>query len=303
MASVMTQQASGLGGQTKLGTIGKVPLSLVAAICLCGLLTGAVYFPSFRVWLKEWLRPNGYYSHGVLVPAITVGLVWLKRHRLREIPIRPSAWGYLLVVSSLLITVTLTWAGGTSVQGFTFPILIAGMVLVLLGKEFLRELVFPLGYMYFMINLPDFILTIMSFRLQMLSTIGATSILRALQFDVYRNGAVISLPHVDVTVAVACSGFKLLISLFALTFLFAYVMQARNWVKGLLIALMVPVSVILNSLRIAMVSTVGEFMGEESMQYFHDKIAGVIMIALALVTLYFLARLFRCDKLNSTLTS
>lgn len=274
---------------------------LAAAACL--ILTCAVYWPSFVSWYHGWVKEESYYSHGILVPFICIGLIWLKRRRLAGVCICPDPLGYLLVVPSLIITVVLTWAGGTSAQGFTFPVMLSGLVLILFGREMLRELAFPVGYIYFMIVLPGFILTMASFRVQMMSTIGASGILKLMGFDVYREGQFIHLPNVDVEVATACSGFKLLISLYALTTLFAYVKQGPVWGKASLLVLMVPLSVALNSLRIAMVALVGEYMGTDAMQGFHDRYAGVIMLAMAFTALHFLSRLLRCERLNSTLTS
>ncbi len=271
-----------------------------ALICL--VLSALLYMPTFQSWYHAWMAEESYYSHGILIPVISLFIIWLKRNEIASKIVQPDMLGYLLILPSLMIVVLMNWAGGTSVQGFTFPIFIGGIVILLFGRAIAKSAVFPIGYLYFMCVLPGFLLVLLSFRIQVLSTIVATSMLRGLTIDAYREGVSIVLPNIEVLVGAPCSGFRLLISLFAFSTLFVYLKEGPTWGKIGLIVVTLPLSVLLNSIRIALIAIVGEFMGSDAMHAFHDY-SGYIMLLLAFISLSLLSRLFKCQKFNSMLTS
>lgn len=289
------------GGSREGFTIRDFKLSTYLPIAIGTILFGWLYMPVFSAWYEGWMVKESYYSHGPLVPVISLFVVWLKRKQLKDILIKPSAWGYAFLIPCLLMVVLLTRAGGTSIQGFVFPIILFGLVLLFFGGKMARELLFPIGYLYFMIVLPGFILANASFRIQMISTQGATELLRLLSFDVTREGQFIYMPNVEMQVAAACSGFRLLIALFALAAFFIYLTEGPWWGKAALIVLTLPLSAVMNSIRIAMVALVGNYMGSEAMVVFHDTYAGPIMLVMSFTALFYLARLVKCQKFNSTL--
>lgn len=272
----------------------------IVPIALCFGLVIWLYVPVFHNWYVTWMKKESYYSHGILVPFISIVIIWLKRKQLLDARVRPAAVGYWLIVPSLIMYMVMTWAGGTNLQGLAFPVLIAGLVLAVFGREIGRILRFPVAYLFFMCVLPGDVLTKLSFRIQIISTIGATLFLRLVGLDAAREGAAIHLPNVEVMVGTPCSGFRMLISLFAFAVLMAYLKEGPKWGRASLIAITLPLSVILNSLRVTMIAMVGEYFGTDTMHAFHDS-SGYIVLALAFVGLSLFARLVKCQKFNSTL--
>lgn len=276
-----------------------------AAYVLFGIgliLLGWLFLPTFKWWYGMWMREESYYSHGILIPIISGFIIWLKKKRLKEIPVESSAIGYLLLIPAVVVTIVSVWASAASIGGLMFPLVLIGISLVLFGRTITKELGFPLGYLYFMCVLPTFVLAAVSFRIQILSTVGGTMLLRLIGLDVYREGAMIITPNIEVLVGAPCSGFRLLISLFAFSSLLAYLMEGPLWGRASLVALTLPLSLILNSIRISLIAIVGEYMGRDAMMAFHDY-SGYIVIVLALVILWLVARLVKCQKFNSTLLS
>jgi exosortase len=276
----------------------KLPDIIPVVICF-GLLFW-MYTAVFRNWYDTWMAKESYYSHGVLVPFICLFIIWLKRKPLLQTRVAPAAAGYWLLVPCLLAFMVLTWAGGMNLQGLVFPILVAGMVLALFGKEVGRVLRFPVGYLFFMCVLPGDVLTKLSFRIQMISTACATLMLRTVGLDASREGAAIHLPNIEVMVGTPCSGFRMLISLFAFAVLLSYLKEGPAWGRASLVAITLPLSILLNSFRVMMIAMVGEFFGESAMHSFHDY-SGYIVLALAFVVLSLFARLVKCQKFNSML--
>ena len=273
-----------------------IGLSIVALFYL--------YAPTFKSWYIAWTKEESYYSHAFLVPIISGFIIWLKRKDLAETVVRPSPIGYLIVIPSLLFALVGMWSGATAPQSMVFPLIIFGSVISLLGLQIARKLVFPIGYLYFMCVLPEFIIEALSFRIQVLSTIGATAMMRLIGLDVVRSGVNITVPNlIDVVqVGQPCSGFRLLISLLALCILIIYLVDGPKWGKAILLLFTLPLSVLLNSIRVAMIALVGNYMGVEAMLGFHDW-SGYIMLVLAMISLFLLARLVKCREFSSILSS
>lgn len=289
-------------GQEKSVTFGDLRLGEIVPLGVCVVLLIWLYVPVVKNWYMEWMKEDSYYSHGILVPFISGFLVWLMRKRLADIPIRPDRWGYVILALFLPVVPLMTWAGATIPQGLVFPFIIFGLSLVLLGREMTKQLWFPIGFLFFMCVLPGDILVKMSFRIQMLSTAGAALVLKLLSLDASREGAVISLPSITVQVGAPCSGFRLLISLFAFSSLFAYLVEGPLWSRLALVGITLPLSLVLNVIRITLIGLVGEFMGEHAMHVFHD-LAKFLVVVLAFVALWFIARWLKCQKFNSMLLS
>ncbi|MBP6964197.1 MAG: exosortase/archaeosortase family protein [Armatimonadetes bacterium] len=277
-------------------------LDLVFAAILL-IVFGWLYMPVFKWWYGVWMAKESNYSHGILIPLIFAFVVWLKRRAIAAVPIRPCAWGYAIVIPALFLVMFSAMANSASIRGMLFPILLGGFVLVLLGKAMLKELAFPILYLYFMAVLPGNLLGPASFRIQMWSTTGAATILNLIGIDAVQAGQVLTLPNgVEARVAEACSGFRLLISLFAFSVLFAYLKEGPWWGLILLVAITLPLSVFANAIRITMVCLVGQWRGAEAMHAFHDW-SGYIVLLLVLMCLPFLARLFRCRDFKPMLFS
>ncbi len=280
-------------------TIGRLSGGVYFAVAVTIGLLCWLYSPVFKWWYGMWNAEESYYSHGILVLPISLFIVWLKRDQILKVPIRPYPLGYLGLVPVLMLVILATWANAQS-RGLSFPITLGLLVLILLGKRMAKELAFPIGYLFFMCVLPTFILTKASFGIQMLSTAGATVLLKLIGLEAFRQGAMISLPNIDVLVGSPCSGFRLLISLFAFSVLFVYLKEGPLWGRLTLVAFTLPLSVLLNCLRIMMIALVGEYMGGDAMHAFHDY-SGYIVLVLAFVVLSYSARFVKCRKFNSML--
>lgn len=274
---------------------------LIVAV-LAGLVAW-IYIPSFKWWYDAWMAKESSYSHGILIPIIVGFIVWLKRKPILATPVKPCAWGYAVLVPALFLILFSAVANSASVRGLLFPIVIGGLVLVLLGKAMLKQLAFPIFYLYFMCVLPGHLLAPMSFRIQMLSTAGAAMILKGIGLGVTQAGQIIMMPNgVEAQVAEACSGFRLLISLFAFSVLFAFLKEGPLWGRLSLIAVTAPLSLVANSVRIALVCMVGEYGGADAMHSFHDY-SGYLVLLLAFIVLPQIARLVKCQNFNSMLSS
>jgi EpsI family protein len=127
----------------------------------------------------------------------------------------------------------------------------------------------------------------------MLSTRIADLFLQAVGFETRRFGSVIEMQNFTLQVGLPCSGFKTLIALSSFSACFVYLLQGNLLKKLFLFGSGIALSLIVNGLRISTVGVTGELVGDTASQWVHDN-GGLPVTALALGSLFLLARLLRC---------
>lgn len=254
-------------------------------------------FP-FVDWWKSWDKPHSYYSHGPLVPLISLFMVWANRKRLASERLSPSWTGLILLIPSVPLFVFGRWTGSGIVCALTFFGFLIGALLLFTGWRITRLLLFPILYLAFMIPAPATLLDNTTFRIQYASTTLAAKMLQLTGYDVAQVGSEIRgsvLPD-TLRVGVACSGFRMLISLLTFTAFFVYMLRAQWWKKLVLVALAFPLSVFVNGLRIASIGYIGIWTGSaKNMMKFHDTWAMVFELVLSFAILFGFARLIKAN--------
>src|SRR5687768_12297409 len=77
-------------------------MSLLVPLVTSTLLLILLYIPTRKeLVLLWWNDPN--YSHGFLVPIIAGYLIWDRTENLKHINLKPSVWGFLMLLSGLLL--------------------------------------------------------------------------------------------------------------------------------------------------------------------------------------------------------
>lgn len=259
----------------------------------------AVFWSLLDMCWGEWMRSNGYYSHGIIVPFISAYLVWANRKRLASVLFKPSWLGILLIVPSIPIYMFGRWTAAASLTTIAFFAVLVGAVLLLMGVRATRILLFPLLYLFFMIPLPSPVLDEATMRIQLQSTKVATAMLSVSGYDVQQVGSKITssdIPGGALLVGVECSGFKLLISLLTFTAFFVYILSAPAWKKALIVLFSLPLSLFINSLRITMIGYAGIWTGSSDiMHQFHDY-SGYAALIICFFILFGFARIIKAGN-------
>jgi exosortase len=126
--------------------------------------------------------------------------------------------------------------------------------------------------------------------LQIMSTKVAFQILAAGQMQPYMiDSTSIALSRYNMQVAVACSGLKTTLALLAFTAMFVMIARLKWGANLFLVLAIIPFSVLINGLRIAMIGIVGNTWGEEAGHQFHDY-SGYIALVVCFYVLSKLAR-------------
>ncbi|MEN6371665.1 MAG: exosortase/archaeosortase family protein [Armatimonadota bacterium] len=276
----------------------KHKLWFVIAFVWAALIAITYLFP-FKWWWGEWWRDESYYSHGILIPIMSGFIIWFNWNRIKKIHIEPSIWGFVIILPMLFLNYKAQVSSLASIGGITFPIMLVGMALLLFGKAVVRELLFPAGFLYFMVVPPTSILEPLSFKIQIASTNIAVMGLHLLGLDAVQTGTQIQLPNgLPMVVGAPCSGFRMLIALLAFTVFFVFMKKGPKWGKLSMVAIVLPLSLLANSVRVLMIALVGEYYGEDAMHAFHDY-SGYIVLVITFAVLVLFAKVVKCRDFKS----
>ncbi|NTV94214.1 MAG: VPLPA-CTERM-specific exosortase XrtD [Thiobacillus sp.] len=234
------------------------------------------------------------YSHGYFIPLIALWLLWQRREALLGSIGRPSWFGFVLlaVAMAMLVLGELTAIFILIQYGFLLGLL--GLVLCHGGVPLARVSVLPIALLVFAIPLPYFVDSQLSWRLQLLSSMIGVDVLRLIGTSVYLEGNVIDLGVYKLQVVEACSGLRYLYPLLSIGFLMAYMYRAPFWRQAVLFLSTIPITVLMNSLRIAVVGIlVGKWGTEQAegfLHYFEGWIIFMVCLAILLAEIWLFER-------------
>jgi exosortase A len=271
--------------------------SAIIVACL-----GLLYFRVLQGLVSDWLDlPD--FSHGFLIPIVSLYFVYERRKELSALN-RSSHWIGLVL---LLFGIVLLLLGNLSTEYFTmrFSILVVlgGIILFLLGKELFKTLLFPLVFLIFMIPIPSILMDRITFPMQLFASKVAGSSLDLIGIPVLREGNIILLAHTSLEVAEACSGIRSLISLLALSVVFAYLSQKTTLKRVVLVLSTFPIAIIANAARVTGTGILAHHYGDKVAQGFFHGFSGWILFVVAFVCLFLLgAMLSRRKKVNKIIS-
>ncbi|MBF0483971.1 MAG: exosortase [Candidatus Omnitrophica bacterium] len=249
------------------------------------------YVPIILWMWDRWFSRDSYYSHGILIPFVSVYLIWQKKDELKEMPAAPSFWGTVIVILGLLIYIFSSLFRVYFVGGFSMFTVLIGLILYFYGWKILRKIWMPIVFLLFMFPLPLVIITNISFRMKMLAAKIAAYILNHIGIPALREGSMIYMRHAYVVVDDVCSGLRSLISLLALGGIFAYMTVTTRFKKWVIFLSTIPIAVATNVIRVVFLSSVAEIWGSQYTKGFVHDASGFFIFAVAFVLLYAVGRL------------
>jgi exosortase D (VPLPA-CTERM-specific) len=259
--------------------------AVAAVVPFAGMLAGL-----YNIWS---LQPE--YSHGIVIPVISAFLIWRRRVELRELPLTGSWTGLVLVAAGLGLR--FLGAGTTmhTLEHYAFLMVLYGLVLALAGPRIFRRLWMPLLILIFAIPLPSFFGKTLSLDLQLLSSQLGVWFIRAAGVSVLLEGNVIDLGGYQLEVAEACSGLRYLFPLMTLAFILAYLYRGQWWKRGILFVSSVPITVLMNSLRIGFIGITvdrwGSAMAEGVLHGFEGWLVFMLSTCVLILVAFVLTRM------------
>ena len=229
-----------------------------------GLLLVLLCAPIFGDLWNLWWNRYGF-SHGFLVPLVSLYLVWLRWPTLRQIPVEPAfVPGLLWLVVATVLLLASEVAGVLTTGSLALILVLAGLVLLLCGYAYLKALAFPLAYLVFMTPVLDGLTEPLVWPFQLLTANMSVAVLQALGIPVLlENSTSIILPTVTLEVVRECSGAGLLIAVLAIGLPLASLTLQAWWSRITLVLSSVVIAIVANWVRVAVMGIYAQAGGKD----------------------------------------
>ena len=236
------------------------------------LAMGFTFFALIRRLPEFWFNSESYFSHGILVPFLSLYILYDRRAEIAKAKPKPM-WWVLIPLAPLLYLVAAS-SRGDLIGPLTYSCVIT-MFLTLLaagGWEVFKAVGPAVFFLVFALPFGRGYLDTLTLRFQGLSTDMAFNLLKILQIGspMRTESTQIVIGDYTLYVAPACSGLKLTISVIAFVALFMIVGRLKWWANLILVASVLPICIMINGLRIAMIGGVGYYFGAIRAGQFHD---------------------------------
>ena len=206
------------------------------------------------------------YSHILLIPILSCGLVYLQRKRAFAAPKYSFPGSVPLLVAALALlglaeTRFRIFDSNSQLSVIVLAIIlvwIAGFVLCY-GAHSFRVSLFPLLFLVLMIPLPTFVLDAMVLGLQKGSAVMTYALFKMLGVPVLWRHFKFLLPGVEIEIAEECSGIRSSFALLITSILTGYLFLQSNWRRVVFTLFTLPVVIFKNAVRIVTISCLGVY--------------------------------------------
>jgi exosortase len=239
------------------------------------------------------------YSHLLLIPAITACLLYLERDKIFSQSKDRGRTGFpiLLGAAAIFALSILTRLGAS--ERLTLAIVAAvlawcAIFVFCYGSRSLRAAAFPLGFLAFMIPIPEGILNWMVHVLQSASADVSAVLFHAIGMPSFRRGFRFLLPGIEIEVAAECSGIRSTFALVLVSVLAGYLLL-RSTSRRICFALAaIPIGIFKNAVRIVTLSYLGVYVDRAYLQgRLHHQYGGLVFSSLSMLLVIPLLMLLR----------
>lgn len=219
--------------------------------------------------LKDWLRlafADSLYSHLPLLPLVVAWLVWLRREELRSLTVKPAPVPAVGLALAGALVGALSFLG--HVPGPSAPpddvvfwellgacLLIVAGVCWFFGIGFLKRCWLPVLLLVFVLPFPHRVFLGLQTLLQTASAEVSYWVLSLTGTPVFRQDFTFLLPGFTFNVAPECSGIRSTVVLLITSLVAGGLFLKAPWRQAVLAAIVVPLGVLRNTLRIVTIAT------------------------------------------------
>ena len=196
-------------------------------------------------------------SHILLIPLVSIYLLWTERLRIFQVVRTSLVSGGTLVLAAIALYLFILSHSSVQDPEQTLPGATVAIVLLWLGGFLLfygvaawRKASFSLLFLLLMVPLPPAFLDHSIYLLQQGSTEIAYLLFKALGVPVLRQGFFLTVPGVTIEVAQECSGIRSSVALFITCLLAAHLFLRTKWRMLVFVLLAFPLAIIKNGIRI-----------------------------------------------------
>ena len=203
------------------------------------------------------------HTHILLILPLCGALAFMQPKRALRDESQPVV-GYVLLSAAIVIGAIAKW--GLHVAQADFSLCLSmfalvtwwiGSLIICYGSNVVREYLFQLLLLYWLVPLPDLAVDSIVAALQILSAYAARILLVVGGIPVTQDGTLLSMASLDVDVAPQCSSIRSSLMLVITTMVLAHLFLRSTWRKALLIVAAIPVAALKNGLRIFTLVEIG----------------------------------------------
>ena len=243
------------------------------------------------------------YSHILLIPFIAGYLVWLKRGHFTTNPAPALSLAFVPLVIALTLLAFywgrfhLGWVFARedylAIMTISFVLFLVSCCLVVLGRENVRLLAFPITFLFWMAPFPVAVRNAIEAFLQHGSADAAYLFFKASGMPVLRHNTHFQLPGFSMEVAPQCSGIHSSIVLFISALLAGHLLLRLRWTRAVLVLTVIPLALLRNGFRIF---TLGQLCVQLDPGYIESDLhrrGGPIFFVLSLIPFFLLLFVLR----------
>lgn len=250
---------------------------------------GVFFVDGLDALLTAWQLPE--YSHGPLIPVLS-GLLFLRQ--LKTVPVDPGPkrdrWvGVTVLVFAIFVGALGKLSNITDIVAYATILWVAGVLLISFGWKTGKHMWPPVLHLVYMLPLPGVLYFKLSNYLQFVSSELGVWFLRLMDVPVFLDGNIIDLGVMKLHVAEACSGLRYLFPILSFSYIFAVLYKGPMWHKAVLLISAAPITVLMNSVRIAVGGILAQAYGPEWLEGFTHFFEGWVIFLICVVLLFLLA--------------
>ena len=249
-----------------------------------------VFSSGFDALLAAWQVPE--YSHGPLIPVLSA-LLFLRQ--LKSVPEQPGTvrdrWvGVLVIMAALLLGTLGNLSNIADIVAYALIVWVWGLLLISFGWSTGKHLWPPVLHLVYMLPLPATLYYKMTTWLQFISSELGVWFLKLMSVPVFLDGNIIDLGVTKLHVAEACSGLRYLFPILSFSYIFAVLYKGPMWHKAVLLISAAPITVFMNSVRIAIAGYIVNTWGLNWVEGFSHFFEGWVIFIACIIILFGLAR-------------
>ncbi|MDO5612140.1 MAG: VPLPA-CTERM-specific exosortase XrtD [Paracoccus sp. (in: a-proteobacteria)] len=258
----------------------------LAISCVAAL---AFFSDGVTALLRAWQLPE--YSHGPLIPVLSALLFLrqLKEEPVRDGPVTDRWPGVVLLIVAMLFGALGTLSGIDDLVAYALILWVGAVLLISFGWSQGKAFWPPVLHLVYMLPLPGVLYFKMSTWLQLISSELGVFFLRLIDVPVFLEGNIIDLGVYKLHVAEACSGLRYLFPILSFSYIFAVLYRGPVWHKAVLLLAAAPITVLMNSVRIAFAGWIVNYVGLEHLEGFTHFFEGWVVFLLCVLMLFLLA--------------
>jgi len=245
------------------------------------------------------------YTYILLIPLLSLALIVSEIRN--AAPEQGAGTWFSLVLLAVALVVRI-FAGPwhkSSIENLSVAILALviwclGSIVLCLGLDAFRYLLFQLCLLFLMIPIPEQGVAWMTDALQQQSASVSGLLFRLIGVPVVRDGVVLSIPGLTIEVAQECSSIRSSTMLVLVTLIVAHLFLRSAWRQAILVFAAIPLSILKNGIRIVTIAELGTRVNPSFLHGNLHRYGGVVFLSLAVLLVLSLLWILRKSEVVSS---